>query len=115
MGKLFIKNGKFYDGQNEVKPEIGNIDQINCLKEHERLKGIFDDGLIVDPKYHSLGITATTFFTCMCGRRLIVEVEADDIGDESCFIECKNIVCHNCNQRYHFKINDKHELVVVSI
>jgi transcription elongation factor Elf1 len=81
MSNLIIKNGKFYKGNIEVKPEFGNVEQIRALREAERKANEkkIEAKLIQEEKTYYY---ATIEFTCPdCKKYNEVEVFEDDPSD----------------------------------
>jgi len=109
---LIIREGKFYRGGSPVKPEFGNAEQIECLKQYETLGDILKEGMIVDNiQYDMQPIDATASFKCICGRKIYVNTEADEEDDIVCF-KNKKVSCNTCLRSYIFDINNDHDLVV---
>ena len=82
MSKLIIKDGKFYKDNVEIKPEFGNREQIQALRDAERRANEtrIEAKLIQEEKtFHY----ATIEFTCPdCKKHNRVEVFEDDPSDD---------------------------------
>ena len=81
MSNLVIKNGKFYKGNVEVKPEFGNMEQIRALREAERKANAsnIEAKLIQQEK---TSYYASIEFDCPdCKKHNRVEIFEDDPSD----------------------------------
>jgi len=110
MKKLIIKNGKFYRGDIEEKPEIGNLEQIKLIREYEKRGDLLKEGLIIKPTF-TKEITANIYFQCVCGTYLFINSDCDCEDDIECLIGEKT-TCYNCHKRYKVDINNFNELFV---
>lgn len=118
---LEIKEGKLYQDGKEIKPEVGNKEHIELLRQHgtyhhepelteEEVKEIEENGIDLEVHTHT---ETTAFyrasFTCMCGREVTEESEQEDeeypdAGD----LEGDKISCM-CGKEY--KVTDGGEKV----
>lgn len=104
MEALRIINGQFMRGDEIVRPEIGNLEQIECLrkaakKQEEDAKKIElfkGEGLEIDP---DVDTTVSGCFQCICGD--IVQYRDYDFTGE---IDAK---CERCGRRYEIYGNVK--------
>ena len=109
---LIIREGKFYRGGSPVKPELGNAEQIECLKQYETLCDTFKKGVIVDNiQYDMQPIDATASFRCICGNSIRVSAEASDDCDIDCF-DGKKKRCRVCHADYEINDNLEGDLIV---
>ncbi len=100
MSNLIIKNGKFYRGNVEVKPEFGNMEQIRALRAAERKanESKIEAKLIQEEKttYY-----ASIEFTCPdCKKHNQVEVFEDDPSDyhiDNADVNNIDVSCDYCN------------------
>lgn len=100
MGELLISKGKFFRDGSEVPIEIGNEEQIKCLKKYEKLKNEFKEGVALDPDFETEEIiTAIVDFKCICGQNIHFEVNASYINNFDCFLK-KTKECSTCGQKY---------------
>lgn len=102
MSNLIIRDGKFYRGNVEVKPEFGNREQINALKEALRKanESKVEAKLIQE---ETIAYYASVRFTCpICEKYNEVYVLEDDPSEycidasdvEHCNISCTNLKCN---------------------
>ena len=109
-----IKNGKFYRGEEEVKPEFGNAEQIQLMarlkKKQEALEG---EGIKV---LHGVTrfIRITAAFECLCSETVYFSAELIDGGSDEVYdaIEGNISKCKGCGKRYEIGVNDDGDLVV---
>lgn len=100
MSNIIIRDGKFYRGGVEVKPEFGNREQINALQAELRKSSEekVEAKLIEQEttKYY-----ATVKFTCpVCKEDNEVDVLDDDpieMGIDSSDVDNCDISCHYCD------------------
>ena len=105
---LRLVNGKFMRGDIEVKPEIGNPEQIALLQKIERectQRGkAANDGLldvyihVEDIKYH-----VVCEFTCICGNYIQARgINYTDAWEEleDPVYEDGSIICNRCYREY---------------
>lgn len=110
MPELIIKNGRFYRNGIEERPEIGNIEQINCLKETNRKNEEAEKGIEVDTDYECI-TTGTAEFRCVCGEKVYYEVEFEGTpDDDDCFVG-KVKSCKVCGRRYEFEFDADYNLI----
>lgn len=107
--KLTIKEGKFYRGADEVKPEFGNMEQIQCIKdtirkliEEQEMVEALKTGLVLDPTV-TAEYTAEVDFRCECGGRVYAEACADDEDDWQALAD-HDITCRSCKKEYRLKV-----------
>ena len=68
--ELLIIAGKLMRNGIEEKPEFGNLEQIQALKEAEELLKELTTGLALDPEYEEITTyDAIFYFTCVCGKK----------------------------------------------
>lgn len=116
--QLRIVNGKFMRGNVEVKPEIGNREQIMCLQNYERQceadEKIAEEGIEVDVEVKNVRFDAILSFECLCGKR-VQNVKEDEWSDypqyyDSCYWEDEVITCKHCKRRY--KIEGEYAMIL---
>lgn len=105
---LRLVDGKFMRGDVEVKPEIGNPEQIALLQKIERERtqrekdandGLLDvDIYVEDIKYH-----VVCEFTCICGNDIQVRGvhytnNWEELGDP--VYDYGPIICNKCDREY---------------
>lgn len=100
MSNLIIKDGKFYKNGVEIKPEFGNREQIQALRDAERKANEtkIEAKIIQEEKtYHY----ATIEFTCPnCEKNNRVEVFEDDPSDwfiDNSDVDNIDISCPHCD------------------
>jgi hypothetical protein len=111
MAELIIKNGKFYRNGIEERPECGNIEQINCLKETNKRNDEAEQGLKVGTDYETHTI-ASACFICVCGKKLFYEIEFEgsSCDDDDCFAG-KRKYCCDCGRTYIFEVDENYNLI----
>ena len=103
MSSLIIKNGKFYKGNVEVKPEFGNMEQIRALRAAERKanESKIEAKLIQEEK---TSYYASIRFTCPdCNEHNEVDVHDDDPSDwqiDNSDVDSHEISCVYCGSCY---------------
>lgn len=107
--ELTIRDGNFYRGDELVKPEIGNVEQIRCLKAYERLKNDAKSGIQVNTYYETV-TNAEAYFLCICGKRVFHSIEDCGGEDDEVFDEV-NTECRHCKAKYKFEIDDDGDLI----
>ena len=120
MDKLTIKNGKFYRGNEEVRPVCGDAEQIACLKKYDRVREqATGDGLEVEME---VDICYELHFTCVCGSRLRFFGSEYDVSGYDCIEDvvvddvavCKQkTTCNNCGLKYKAKVDNEGNIVAV--
>ena len=100
MSNLIIKNGKFYKGNVEVKPEFGNMEQIRALRAAERKA----NEKKIDAKLYQEEVSqyyASVKFTCpSCKNENHVDVLEDDPLDmhvDNSDVDGFDISCNHCD------------------
>lgn len=117
---LRIENGKFMRGKEEVSPEIGNQEQIECLQSLEREIQKREEeakcgGLKCEFYATCITYTSGIIFTCICGEYVddcnphCDAFDADDILDCGCDWEDNALRCSKCGREYVIK-NGRAEL-----
>lgn len=107
MEKIIVQDGHLWKDGQKLTLEFGNIEQINALREYEKLiKKFTDDGVSPEVEYD---ITATATFDCICGYQLRSQSDAEDVGDIDCFKQDK-VKCYRCNKQYAFIVKNKTEI-----
>lgn len=105
---LRLVDGKFMRGDVEVKPEIGNPEQIALLQkiERERIqreKAANDGRLDVDIHVEDIKYKVVCEFTCICGNRIQARGinytdDWEELGDP--VYEDGPIICDKCYREY---------------
>lgn len=97
--KLRLENGKFYRGSEEVPVEIGNLEQIELLKEQNKYAVQFaGKGLQANV---DISVTAYSKFKCVCGKHLyfeVVECNTNDEAEEELHLQKQD--CVGCGRKY---------------
>ena len=105
---LRLVDGKFMRGEVEVKPEIGNLEQIALLQKIEREctqreKDANDGRLDVDIHVEDIEYKVVCEFTCICGN----EIRARGINYTDDWEELEDpvyedgpIICDKCYREY---------------
>lgn len=116
--QLRIVNGKFMRGNDEVKPEIGNREQILCLQNYERQREadekIAEEGIEVDVDVKDVRFDAVLSFECICGKK--VENMKEDVWNDhpeyydSYHWDEQVITCEHCKRRY--KIEGEYAMIL---
>jgi hypothetical protein len=100
MSKIVIRDGKFYKGNVEVKPEFGNREQIQALRDAERKASEerIEAKLI---EQETITYYATVKFTCpVCKEDNEVDLLDDDpieMGIDSSDVDNLDISCPHCD------------------
>lgn len=94
--------------QNEIQltPEFGNVEQINALREYDKLFTKFTNGVVPECDYE---VRCIATFRCICGFNLDLETPAEGENDISCF-EGKTKTCYHCNKHYQFVIKKSYRI-----
>lgn len=112
MGKLIIKDGKFFKDGVEQALEIGNVEQINLLKEINQLTDdLTNEGREVDIDEEEI-IVYTLNIKCICGKLSSTEYEKEPYSNdvEEAMVDTK-IKCRNCERTYIFKLDKFGDLI----
>lgn len=111
MKKFKIVKGQLCDSKGEPIPlEFGNREQIEFIREHERMIEEFNgDGVELDVDWE-VHYTAETHIDCPCGHTIWIETDADDDDDIDCFDKTKRR-CRHCETEYILIVNKNNELV----
>ena len=115
---LRLVNGKFMRGDIEVKPEIGNPEQIALLQKIERErtqreKDANDGRLDVHIHVESIKYQVVCEFRCICGNAIQARgINYTDDWEELEYpvYEDGTIICDKCNREY--EINDLHAKLI---
>lgn len=100
MSNMIIRDGKFYKGNVEVKPEFGNREQIQALRDAERKASEerIEAKLI---EQETITYYATVKFTCpVCKEDNEVDLLDDDpieMGIDSSDVDNLDISCPHCD------------------
>ena len=112
MKAIQLINGKFYENGKEVKPEIGNVEQIRLLKEAEQkenmgiVKAFLTEGEII--KYYPI-----IHFTCpKCGtdNHEEMEDEASEWFVDNSDVSMMDIHCHSCSAMFEVEAIEGHPM-----
>lgn len=108
MSKIVVKEGDdLYKDGIKLKLEFGNLEQIQAIRNHERLIEDFKEEGVSPNCNYVVEVTAHANFTCICGKNMVtVDVTADDEEDEACFDGLIH-TCKSCNRKYEFVL-EKH-------
>lgn len=104
MSNLVIKNGCIYNKEGVKQPlEIGNIGQINLLKEcNKKIDLLKNEGVELHVSYE-IEVTAEANFKCLCTANLNFTEDVCEEGDLSNFHKNKK-TCHICNRNYELSV-----------
>lgn len=115
---LRLVNGKFMRGDIEVKPEIGNPEQIALLQKIERErtqreKDANDVRLDVHIHVEDIKYEVVCEFRCICGNA--IQARGINYTDDWEELECpvyedESIICDKCHREY--EINDLHAKLI---
>lgn len=100
MSNMIIRDGKFYKGNVEIKPEFGNMEQIRAIREAERKASEerIEAKLI---EQETITYYATVKFTCpVCKEDNEVDLLDDDpieMGIDSSDVDNLDISCLHCD------------------
>lgn len=105
---LRLENGKFWRGDVEVTPEIGNTEQIALLRKAEKeLEYAEQHGIYVSTSVEDIRYSLRVRFTCICGNK--VEgvdryIDADDPMEiEDAEWDGGALVCRKCGRAYEIE------------
>jgi hypothetical protein len=101
-GKLYISKGKFIRDGAEEKPEIGNAEQIRCLRLYEKFMEIMEEGEVIEINFPGTSC-AHIWFRCICGENLYMHtnyLDEDCKDDAINNFDGKYLYCRKCSQRY---------------
>lgn len=111
---LILKEGKFFKDGKPVPLEFGNWEQIKFIEKRQRIqKALKEGGLEVEPDYN-ISVDADIYWDCQCGKRMTINVSADDEEDIECFVG-KERRCHDCQTHYVVEKNKDGNLVVLKM
>lgn len=115
MGNLIIKNGCIFNKEGvKQKLEIGNIEQIELLKEYnKKMELLKNEGVELHPDYE-IEVTASAIFRCPCGTTQHFEVSADDEGDLSNFNKQKK-TCRICGNNYELSVPINEDILLIKL
>lgn len=105
---LRLENGKFWRGDVEVPPEIGNVEQIALLRKAEKeLENIEEHGSNVSTSVEDIRYSLRVQFTCICGHK-VEDVDtyrgADDVIEvEDAEWDVGTVVCRKCGREYEIE------------
>lgn len=105
---LRLVNGKFMRGDIEVKPEIGNPEQIALLQNIEREctqreKDVNDGRLDVYIHVEDIKYKVVCEFTCICGKKIQARgINYTDVWEDLEYpvYEDGPIICYKCYRKY---------------
>lgn len=83
--EMIVRNHKFYKNGREVKPEFGNIEQIELLRDYDSLHKLMLSGEWVLYEYLS---DEVKYIECPCSQM----IDLDDF--------CDDAECPYCDQEY---------------
>ena len=105
MEKITIKDGHLWRGKEKLKLEFGNLEQIEALKNYEKLVLEFEKG--VEPKVY-YEVIANSIFKCICEKTIeLNDIEVDNEGDVDGFDGLAK-KCTNCNRVYSYEVERKY-------
>ena len=115
MSNLVIKNGCIFNKEGVKQPlEIGNIEQINLLKEYnKKIDLLKNEGVELGIDYE-IEITASAVFKCVCGTFLHFEESVDDENDISSFHK-KTKKCHTCGNNYKLQVPINENILLIKL
>ncbi len=103
MSNMIIRDGKFYKGNVEIKPEFGNMEQIRALREAERKANASKiEAKLIQEEMTSY--YASVVFDCPdCKKHNRVDVLYDDPSDwqiDNSDVDSHEISCVHCGSYY---------------
>ena len=115
---LRLVDGKFMRGDVEVKPEIGNPEQIALLQNIEREctqreKDVNDGRLDVYIHVEDIKYKVVCEFTCICGKKIQARgINYTDVWEdlEYPIYEDGPIICKKCRREY--EIDDSYAKLI---
>lgn len=111
MSDLKIENGQFWRGNQIVKPEFGDRDQIFTLRKAVEKAEAEEKGIKLPVVFRKEEVTVydmSVSFKCVCGQicsRLDEEVPEDDAEGE--YFDELNVRCRKCKSEYELKWDKK--------
>jgi hypothetical protein len=111
MTDLRIFQGQFYRGNELVKPEFGNVEQIRLLREAAEKMEARKDGVLVDfTATEKINYIIEGDFECDCGNSISHrDTDNEDASDEDDAIEdvkehmtSFSKTCRNCRTSWDF-------------
>lgn len=101
MNKLYIRHGKFFRDGVEERPEIGNVEQIDCLRKHERFMETMKEGVSIEAEADiDEEYVWVVWFKCFCGNYLHKKIGISDHKTEIDLFDGTYLFCKICSQRY---------------
>lgn len=105
---LRLENGKFWRGDVEVPPEIGNAEQIALLQKAEKeLEDEEQHGINVSTEVYDIHYSICVKFTCLCGNKVEADdrrIYADDVMEvEDAEWDAGTVVCRKCGREYEIE------------
>lgn len=113
MKKFKIIKGKLCNNKGEpITLEFGNREQIEFIREHERMVEQFNgEGVELDVSWEA-HYTAETHIDCPCGQTIWIETDADDEDDVECLDRAEK-GCRSCGTEYVLIVKDNYEVVAI--
>jgi hypothetical protein len=102
--RIVIREGKFYQGNVEVKPEFGNVEQIRALKAEERkIKSIICEAKLTEQEITQY--YARVSFTCpLCSQKNQIDCDSDcDISEypiDNSDVDTMEVECKKCKHEF---------------
>lgn len=110
---MILKDGKFYQDNQIVPLEHGNMEQIKLMnKELKYINSFMNEGftphIIEEEKY-----TIEFNFKCpKCSNNIRYSDEYDDYDHYKSIIEMEGTSCKNCKRKFRFFLNEYHDLTI---
>jgi hypothetical protein len=112
--ELKLINGHFMRGSEEEKPEIGNDEQIQLLRQQEKYFEKIEKGISfvadVEEDEDGLEYIITANIKCVCGSKVYFKCLAED--DDVDYLELSESSCRVCRKQYIIESNEHGNLVV---
>lgn len=101
MEKITIRDGHLWRGNEKLKLEFGNLEQIEALKNYEKLVLEFEKGIEPNVYYE---VIANSIFKCICGNSIeLNDIEVDNEGDVDVFDGLAK-KCVKCSRVYSYEV-----------
>lgn len=102
--RIIIRGGKFYQGNVEMKPEFGNVEQIRALKAEERkLKSIICEAKLTEQEITQY--YARVSFTCpLCSQKNQKDYDStSDVSEypiDNSDVDTMEVECCKCKHEF---------------
>ena len=110
--RVIVKNGHIYEGDQVVKPEIGNIAHINALKESIKLAELKDEAEEVEIFIDCEPVAWDVSFKwdCLvCGKE---NSFSDEIDNDFWHLEGQTFKCRECGTTHIITDADSNSIIL---